>query len=253
MLAPWDGHGNQDRVSSAQHELAHVASCDGKRVRREPRCMRATPQPHGMRPKLLSDSKPPDNRQIPLRFNAAQIVQETAATADQREKSAPTRVVLRVRTHVLRQAIDPRCENGNLHFRRTRILFIVPEVLDNFLLPLFRDRHVLPSSLCCVRLALLTCHPPKPILLDPVSVRTVPTYYTINNLSDQCSDGSAFCNRKCEFPDRTCRRVPRNPPDWPLVTLSAATPSRSPGNLPSTSIRGPTAQPKFNPFSNLRI
>jgi len=66
---------------------------------------------------LLADSQPRDDGYVALRIDAPHIVQQAAATANQRQKSAATCVVLHVNPHVLGQAVDPRGQNGNLHLR----------------------------------------------------------------------------------------------------------------------------------------
>ena len=84
--------------------------------------------------RLLTNSQTPDDVQICLRTVLAQIVQQTTTSADQRQEATPCRVVLLMCSHVFGQAVNPSCQNGNLNFRRTRIIVAVLKLLDYFLL-----------------------------------------------------------------------------------------------------------------------
>lgn len=93
---------------------------------------------------LLANSKPSDDIEISLRIAVSQIVQEATPTANQSKQTTPAGVVLLVAPHVLSQIIDAGRQDRYLHFGGTGVRLVVPIILNQFLLPLFRDRHLLP-------------------------------------------------------------------------------------------------------------
>jgi len=70
---------------------------------------------------LLANFKLADDIEVPWRINSFEIIQQFPSATDHREQTAPTGEVLFVRTHMLSQSIDPRRQNGDLDFWRSRI------------------------------------------------------------------------------------------------------------------------------------
>jgi hypothetical protein len=126
---------------------------------------------------LLADVQPANDIEVLLRVDSAQVIQQTTTAADHAEQATPTGVVLRMSPHVLRQRIDPTCQECDLHFRRTAV-GIAPSVLkDYFCFPVFRDCHtLLPLSRAAERLALIASD-------RPISLRLRGRNYSLSNFS----------------------------------------------------------------------
>lgn len=64
---------------------------------------------------------------------------------DDPEKTAPGVVVLLVDTEVVGESVDPLSEKGDLHFGRTGIPGVSPEIIDDLLLGLGGNQPSIPS------------------------------------------------------------------------------------------------------------
>ena len=91
--------------------------------------------------RLLTDAKTPDDLDIALRIDPAQVIQQAPATADHGQQTTPAGIVLVMGSHVLGQAVDARGQQGDLDFGRTRVVLRTLVIVDNGLFTLFRDRH----------------------------------------------------------------------------------------------------------------
>jgi hypothetical protein len=90
---------------------------------------------------LFAEFQAAEQIEIELRVRTLDIVQQTAPTTHHLEQPAPAREIFRMRLQMLGKLYNPAGQNSDLHLRRTRVT-VLPSVLgDNFLLPLFRDRH----------------------------------------------------------------------------------------------------------------
>ena len=87
----------------------------------------------GWEPALLTNSEFVDDRAIALEVGLLEVIQKTAATADELQKPAPAVMIFRVLLEVFRQIGDATREERDLHFGRPS----VPVV-----------RFVLPDELC---------------------------------------------------------------------------------------------------------
>jgi hypothetical protein len=80
--------------------------------------------------RLLSDAQSVDNRPIARIANVAKIIQQTAATPDEREQTTPRMVVFLVELEVLGQIRDPVRQYGDLNFWGSGIVVVLPVLLD---------------------------------------------------------------------------------------------------------------------------
>src|SRR5712691_3047152 len=79
---------------------------------------------------LLSDSQLIDDRAVSLLVGLFEVVQKTAAAADELQQSAPAVVILRVRFEVFGQIADAVRQKGDLHFGRAGVT-VVGAILRN--------------------------------------------------------------------------------------------------------------------------
>ena len=80
--------------------------------------------------RLLTNAEPADRIEIALLVNLLEIVQQTPATTDHRQKTSTSRVIFGIASHVLGQVINPGRQNCDLDFGGTIIRFTAFEVLD---------------------------------------------------------------------------------------------------------------------------
>src|SRR5262245_18012029 len=90
---------------------------------------------------LLEKGQPPDDVQIAFLIVPPEIIEQTAATADQHQQAAPAGVVLGMGVEMSRQFVNAMRKHRNLYFGRTRVAFRSSELLDYLGLTLFRNRH----------------------------------------------------------------------------------------------------------------
>jgi hypothetical protein len=95
---------------------------------------------------LLTDIQALNEGQIALGVTLAEIVEQSTTLSDQREETSATGIVFVVRPHMLGESIDASGQDGDLNLGRPGVLFVALVIPNDFLLPLFRDRHVLPYS-----------------------------------------------------------------------------------------------------------
>src|SRR5271170_47516 len=79
---------------------------------------------------LLAQTESFHNLAVPIRVAAVQIVQQPPALIDHHDQSATRGVVLCVGLEVAGQIADALAQESNLHFRRTCILGVYPELLN---------------------------------------------------------------------------------------------------------------------------
>ena len=93
---------------------------------------------HGTK-RLLADTQPADNADVPLRFDPFEIVQETTSLTNHFQQASPAGEIFLVNTHVFGQLVDSGCQDRNLDLRRSRILIAAFEIPDQIRFSLFRQ------------------------------------------------------------------------------------------------------------------
>src|SRR5215470_7514584 len=79
---------------------------------------------------LLAQAKAINNLAVPIRVTPVEIVQQAPTLVDHHDQPAAGCVVLNVGLEVRRQVVDPLAQKRNLHFWRSRILYMSPELFD---------------------------------------------------------------------------------------------------------------------------
>jgi hypothetical protein len=79
---------------------------------------------------LLSNAQPLDDRPVPGIVHIAKIIQQSPATADKLEKTPSGVVILLMKLEMLRQIRNPVRQHGNLNFRRSGIIVMLPMPFD---------------------------------------------------------------------------------------------------------------------------
>ena len=79
---------------------------------------------------LLAQAKAINNLAVPIRVTPVEIVQQPPALVDHHDQTSPGRMVFNVRLEMRRQVVDPLAQKRDLHFRRTGILHMSPELFD---------------------------------------------------------------------------------------------------------------------------
>jgi hypothetical protein len=79
---------------------------------------------------LLAQTKAINNLAVPIRVTPVEIVQQPPALVHHHDQATARRVVLNVRLEMRRQVVDPLAQKRDLHFRRTGILHMSPELFD---------------------------------------------------------------------------------------------------------------------------
>src|SRR5215831_9705860 len=94
-----------------------------------------------------------DQCPVPLQVVLLEIVQETAAPANQLEQPASRVMVFRMRPQVLRQLVDPLREQRDLHLGRARVCLVRPMLLNDLVFGFLREAHASPfvSSVPAIR------------------------------------------------------------------------------------------------------
>src|SRR5262245_35029607 len=82
-----------------------------------------------------------DQGSIPLEILALQVVQEPAAASDELEQAAPRVMVLRVRAEMLRQLVDARGQQCDLHLRRAGVGLTLAVLADDLLFCFLAEGH----------------------------------------------------------------------------------------------------------------
>src|SRR3972149_1585266 len=107
------------------------------------RCARGrkTPEPPSPAdPELFSQGPKP------LRTLLSEILQETAALADEHQQAPPGVVILHMQLEVIGQAVDALRQERDLDLRRAGVPFVESKLLDEALLRFDCDRHSEPPS-----------------------------------------------------------------------------------------------------------
>src|SRR5438552_11508001 len=82
---------------------------------------------------LAAKSEPSDDGPITRVVLLDEIRQKSTALAHELEEAATRVVVLREAAQVIREALDPLCQERDLHFRRTGVAIIDCVALDQLL------------------------------------------------------------------------------------------------------------------------
>lgn len=93
---------------------------------------------------LFTNAELGDDGTVSFDIRIHQVVQQTTTLSNQFEQTATGGVVFRMCLQMLRQFVDTRGEDGNLHFCRTSVRGGLPELLNEFSFSFFRD-HVRTS------------------------------------------------------------------------------------------------------------
>ena len=73
---------------------------------------------------LLADAEPADQFRVTLGVLALEVIEQSAALANQLEQPPPGVVILRVHLEVLGEVVDAVAEKRDLHFRRPCIAVV---------------------------------------------------------------------------------------------------------------------------------
>jgi hypothetical protein len=93
------------------------------------------------RSRLLPKPKFLDDILISLNIRPSQVVEQSSPLTDELEKASSGVVILLVSLEMFREVIDSIAQNGNLHFRGTRVLIMQLETIDDLLLSLWVENH----------------------------------------------------------------------------------------------------------------
>lgn len=91
---------------------------------------------------LLSDSQTGNQLDIPAGVFRPHVIQQSPTSADHHQQPATARVVFPVTSQMSRQRVDSLCQHGDLHIRRPGVRIGLPELLDQFTLTIFCNRHL---------------------------------------------------------------------------------------------------------------
>src|ERR1039457_4423725 len=105
--------------------------------------------------RLLADTEFADHVAVAIGIVRLQVIQQAAALADQLQQSAPGSVILLVRLEVLGQFSDTRTQNRDLDLRRTGVLIVGAEALNQGCFLGSRQHGVCYSS--CLLRSTLKC------------------------------------------------------------------------------------------------
>src|SRR5262245_43520142 len=107
----------------------------------------------GMR--LAANAQALDKSLVALRTCAAQVIEQPAPSRHQLQESPARVVVVRVSLEVVRQLRDTPAEDRDLHFWRTGIRLMDPELRNHFTLSFTRQCH---SGMDTPRLVLIVVY-----------------------------------------------------------------------------------------------
>src|SRR5262249_17824629 len=79
---------------------------------------------------LLAQTKAINNLAVPIRVTPVEIVQQATTLVDHHDQPAAGCVVFNVGLEGRRKVVDPLAQQRDLHFRRSRILYMSPELFD---------------------------------------------------------------------------------------------------------------------------
>ena len=81
---------------------------------------------------LLAQAQTTNQLYVAVVVGMIQIVQVTTALADQLEQAAARVFIMCMRLQMLNQGVDALCQQGNLHFRRPGLRFVLVIFLDDY-------------------------------------------------------------------------------------------------------------------------
>ena len=90
---------------------------------------------------LLTNAKLRDNRTVTVDILLNQIVQQITAAANHFQKSSAGMVVIFMGFQMFRQIVDSFCQNCDLDFRRTGVVFMGAVGIDNRLFFFFQQHY----------------------------------------------------------------------------------------------------------------
>src|SRR5262245_15220577 len=82
-----------------------------------------------------------DQGAVALEVRPLEVVQQTAAAADELEQAAARVVILRVRAQMVGELVDPGGEKGDLHLRRTGVALVPAVLADDLQLGFLGQSH----------------------------------------------------------------------------------------------------------------
>src|SRR3954467_12087029 len=95
---------------------------------------------------LLTDAEALDQVRVAVRVLALQVVEKSAALADQLQQAAARVMVLRVRLEMVGQIADALAEERNLHFRGSGVALMGSVAADDFGLAVLAQHDGRPST-----------------------------------------------------------------------------------------------------------
>jgi hypothetical protein len=93
------------------------------------------------RSRLLPKPQFLDNILISKGIRSSQVVEQSSPLTDELKKASSGVVILLVSLEMFREVIDAIAQDGNLHFRGTRVLVMQLETIDDLLLSLWVENH----------------------------------------------------------------------------------------------------------------
>jgi len=97
------------------------------------------------RSRLLSKPQFLDDILVSLNVHPSKVVEQSPPLPDELEKPSSGVVILLVSLEMFREVIDAIAQNGNLHFRGTRIFLMQLETINDLLFSLWVENHF-----CCL-------------------------------------------------------------------------------------------------------
>jgi hypothetical protein len=91
----------------------------------------------GGRARLFAKPQPSNRRSVSLRILAVHVRQQASALSYHLQQPAATVMIVLVAPKMIGQLIDSLGQNCDLNFRRTSVLFMDPELADDYALLLF--------------------------------------------------------------------------------------------------------------------
>jgi len=103
----------------------------------------------------LAEAKALNDLKVTLGCCPLEIIQQPPSLTHHHQHSATTGKVLAMDLQMIGQKVDPRCQDRNLHFGRSRITLFCTKLFDQLMFLLFCDGHLnsaSPRPLCRSRL-----------------------------------------------------------------------------------------------------
>jgi hypothetical protein len=90
---------------------------------------------------LFTNTERLDDSPVALDIALFQVIQQMTSLTNQLQKASPRVVVLLVGLEMLRQVRNAIAEQRDLHFRRTRVVVVLPKALNDLLFLFSVKRH----------------------------------------------------------------------------------------------------------------